>query len=143
MLLLFGQAVLSYPLPYYAAVDLLERAFFQGRPETPFPTMWALDGQLKVWGLALRVGLVVFTTLMAISIPHFAILMGLIGSFTGTMLSFIWPCYFHLKLKGPTLDWATVAYDCFVIFLGVLFGVIGIYYSFRALVEAFQIGLPF
>jgi vesicular inhibitory amino acid transporter len=41
------------------------------------------------------------------------------------------------------LDWGTVAYDCFVIFLGVLFGVIGIYYSFRALVKEFQIGLPF
>nr|SVE93556.1 EOG090X04HR [Scapholeberis mucronata] len=141
--ILVVKALLSYPLPYYAALDLLERAMFKGRPDTLFPKMWTLDGELKVWGLALRVGLVVFTTVMAISIPHFAILMGFIGSFTGTMLSFIWPCYFHLKLKGPTLDWGTVAYDCFVIFLGVLFGVIGIYYSFRALVEAFQIGLPF
>jgi solute carrier family 32 (vesicular inhibitory amino acid transporter) len=105
--------------------------------------MWGLDGQLKVWGLAVRVGLVVFTVLMAISIPHFAILMGFIGSFTGTMLSFIWPCYFHLKLKGPTLDWFTVAYDCFVIFLGILFGVVGISISFKALVDAFKIGLPF
>lgn len=135
--------MLSYPLPYYAALDLLERAFFKGRPETYFPTMWTLDKELKVWGLAFRVGLVVFTTVMAISIPHFAILMGFIGSFTGTMLSFIWPCYFHLKLKGPTLDWGTVAYDCFVIFLGILFGVIGIAISFTALVQAFQIGLPF
>ena len=139
----YRQALLSYPLPYYAALDLMERACFKGRPETTFPTMWTLDGELKVWGLALRVGMVAFTVVMAIWIPHFALLMGLIGSFTGTMLSFIWPCYFHLKLKGPTLDWGTVAYDCFVIFLGMLFGVIGFCVSFRALVEAFHVGLPF
>ncbi|PNF17061.1 hypothetical protein B7P43_G00846 [Cryptotermes secundus] len=137
------KAVLSYPLPYYAACELLERAFFKGRPETIFPTIWALDGELKVWGLAFRVGVVVVTVLMAISIPHFAILMGFIGSFTGTMLSFIWPCYFHLKLKRPHLDWGTVAYDCFVIFLGCLFGIIGVYDSGSALIKAFEIGLPF
>jgi vesicular inhibitory amino acid transporter len=137
------KAVLSYPLPFYAACELLERAFFKGRPETIFPTIWALDGELKVWGLAFRVGVVVITVLMAISIPHFAILMGFIGSFTGTMLSFIWPCYFHLKLKRPQLDWGTIAYDCFVIFLGCLFGIIGVYDSGSALSKAFQIGLPF
>ncbi|XP_067000615.2 vesicular inhibitory amino acid transporter [Anabrus simplex] len=137
------KAVLSYPLPFYAACELLERAFFKGRPDTIFPTIWALDGELKVWGLAFRVGVVVVTILMAISIPHFAILMGFIGSFTGTMLSFIWPCYFHLKLKRPTLDWGTVAYDYFVIFLGFLFGIIGVYDSGSALIKAFEIGLPF
>ncbi|KAK7867045.1 hypothetical protein R5R35_005685 [Gryllus longicercus] len=137
------KAVLSYPLPYYAACELLEKALFKGRPDTIFPTIWALDGELKVWGLAFRVGVVVVTVLMAISIPHFAILMGFIGSFTGTMLSFIWPCYFHLKLKRPSLDWGTVAYDCFVIFLGVLFCIIGVYDSGSALIKAFEIGLPF
>lgn len=137
------KAVLSYPLPYYAACELLERSFFRKRPDTVFPTIWALDGELKVWGLAFKVGVVVFTVLMAISIPHFAILMGFIGSFTGTMLSFIWPCYFHLKLKRDTLDRNTILYDYFVIFLGVLFGVVGVYDSGSALIKAFEIGLPF
>ncbi|RZF33340.1 hypothetical protein LSTR_LSTR007685 [Laodelphax striatellus] len=137
------KAILSYPLPYYAACELLEKSFFRGKPETPFPSIWHLDGELKVWGLAFRIGIVFFTIMMAIFIPHFAILMGFIGSFTGTMLSFIWPCYFHLKLKGDSLDLGTVAYDCFVIFLGVLFGVIGVYDSGSALIKAFQIGLPF
>ncbi|XP_046473431.1 vesicular inhibitory amino acid transporter [Neodiprion pinetum] len=137
------KAVLSYPLPYYAACELLERAFFRGRPKTPFPTIWTVDRELKVWGLAWRVGVIVFTILMAIFIPHFGILMGFIGSFTGTMLSFIWPCYFHLKLKRNSMEWGTVAYDCFIIFLGILFGVIGVYDSGSALIEAFEIGLPF
>lgn len=142
-LFLVVKAILSYPLPYYAACDILEKSFFKGRPETTFPSIWHLDGELRVWGLGFRVAVVFGTIMMAISIPHFAILMGFIGSCTGTMLSFVWPCYFHLKLKGHTLDWGTVAYDCFVIFLGCLFGIMGVYDSGSAMIKAFRIGLPF
>lgn len=108
-----------------------------------FLTATAGSTGLQVWGLAFKVGVVVFTVMLAIFIPHFAILMGFIGSFTGTMLSFIWPCYFHLQLKRDTLDRNTILYDYFIIFLGCLFGVIGIYDSGSALIKAFQIGLPF
>ena len=142
-IILVIKALLSYPLPYYAACELIEHSYFRGQPKTIGPSIWALDGELKVWGLGFRVIVVVFTILMAVFIPHFAILMGLIGSFTGTMLSFIWPCWFHLKIKGNTLAWKEVAFDWFVIVLGCLFGVIGITTSFYALVKAFQIGLPF
>ncbi|KAG5673493.1 hypothetical protein PVAND_003537 [Polypedilum vanderplanki] len=137
------KAVLSYPLPYFAACELLERAFFRGKPKTIFPKIWELDGELKVWGLMWRVGVIIFTILMACFIPHFSILMGFIGSFTGTMLSFIWPCYFHLKLKGHLLDQKDVAFDYFIIGLGLLFCFVGIYDSGNALVKAFEIGLPF
>ncbi|CAL4099611.1 unnamed protein product, partial [Meganyctiphanes norvegica] len=142
-LVLVVKAILSYPLPYYAAVELIENTYFKGKPKTPFASVWELDGELKVWGLAIRVIVVVITTVMAITIPHFAILMGLIGSFTGTMLSFIWPCWFHLKLKYNELEKGDIIYDYFVIFIGCVFGVIGITTSFYALVEAFAIGLPF
>jgi solute carrier family 32 (vesicular inhibitory amino acid transporter) len=42
------KAILSYPLPYYAACELLERALFRGKPKTYFPSVWELDGELKV-----------------------------------------------------------------------------------------------
>ncbi|CAG5055049.1 unnamed protein product [Parnassius apollo] len=44
---LVTKAVLSYPLPYYAACDLLERALFRGKPKTLFPTIYALDGSSR------------------------------------------------------------------------------------------------
>lgn len=115
-LTLVGKALLSYPLPYYAAAQLLEKAYFKRRPteenphgegEEPLPTCWERDGEFRVWAVGCRVGLVFVTLCFAVSIPHFAVLMGLIGSFTGTMLSFIWPCYFHLKLKWNELDQPT------------------------------------
>lgn len=137
------KALLSYPLPYYAACELLERAFFRGKPKTPFPTLYELDGELKVWGYAFRVGVIVGTIMMACFIPHFQILMGFIGNFTGTMLSFIWPCYFHLKIKGNQLTEEQKRWDYFIIGLGCTFGVVGIYDSGNALVNAFEIGLPF
>lgn len=138
---LVAKALLSYPLPYYASVELLEVAIFKGKPETKFPSCFDKDGNLTVWALSLRLGLVALTLVLAIFIPHFAILMGLIGSFTGTMLSFVWPCWFHLKIKRHQLKWYSKAIDAFIIFLGLVFGSIGIYYSGHALVRAFQ-GLP-
>ena len=48
-----------------------------------FLTCYDDEGYIKVWALSLRLFLVVFTAMMAIGIPHFSLLMALIGSFTG------------------------------------------------------------
>ncbi|KAK3091092.1 hypothetical protein FSP39_017053 [Pinctada imbricata] len=135
------KALFSYPLPYFAAVEILEETFFRGKPKTFFPQCIDSVGKLKVWGVALRLWLVIVTMLLAIFIPHFAILMGLIGSFTGTMLSFVWPCYFHLKIKWHKLRWYSRAWDIVIIILGLCCAAVGMYYSGRALVRALQ-GLP-
>lgn len=151
-LVLVVKALLSYPLPYYASACLIETTFFRGKPTEyrpdgegpqPFASCWTRDGDYRVWAVALRVGLVLFTLVMAVSIPHFALLMGLIGSFTGTMLSFVWPCYFHMKLKWDTLTTETKVWECSIIFIGVTCGIIGIYTSFSALVEAYHLPLPY
>ena len=68
------KALLSYPLPYFAATQLLESAFFRSKPteerpdgegNQPFPTCWGRDNDLRVWALTLRVLLVLFTMFMA------------------------------------------------------------------------------
>lgn len=68
------KALLSYPLPYYAAIHLLESSYFRGKPTDerpdgegiqPFPTCWARDNDLRVWAVALRVLLILFTMFMA------------------------------------------------------------------------------
>ena len=160
-LILVVKALLSYPLPYYAACELIEwelfkvnqdankdsqkaefSTFLQGKPETRFPTIWSVDGDLKVWGLGFRVAVVVLTILFAIVIPHFTILMGFIGSFTGCCLSFIWPAMFHLKLRRHTMSWMVMVYDIFIVFLGLFFGLTGMYYSGMALKKAFVLGVP-
>ena len=136
------KALLSYPLPYYAACDLMEKEMFQGKPETQFPSIWALDGELKIWGLGFRVGVIVITILFAVFIPHFSILMGFIGNFTGCLLSFVWPCVFHLYLRRHVMTWYTMCWDIFIILLGLLFALVGMYYSAKALNKAFLLGIP-
>ena len=143
-LTLVVKALLSYPLPFYAAAHLLEISFFKRRPTDahpegegaqPFASMWTKDGEYRVWAVALRVTLVMLTMFAATSIPHFALLLGFIGSFTGTMLSFVWPCYFHMYLRWNELDTRTVAWEVSIICLGVFFGVTGMYSSFTGLLE--------
>lgn len=58
--------------------------------------------------------------LMAIFVPHFAILMGLIGSFTGNMLSLVWPAYFHLRIKGASVGFFRRAIDVLIVLFGLL-----------------------
>ncbi|XP_045160323.2 vesicular inhibitory amino acid transporter-like [Mercenaria mercenaria] len=139
--ILVAKALLSYPLPYFAAVELIETALFQGRGISVFPSCLNDKKELKIWAIALRFGLVLFTMLLAIGIPYFAILMSLIGSFTGTMLSFVWPCHFHLRLRWYRMKWYEKATDIIIILLGLVFGSIGIYYSAHALAQAVH-GLP-
>lgn len=132
-LILVLKALLSYPLPYFASIELLEAQFFKGKK---FPSCFSADGSIREWALALRICLVLFTLFMAISIPHFALLMGLVGNITGTMLSFIWPCVFHLQLKRHLLTTAKRVCNMTIIGLGAFFGLIGIYYSSMQLSRA-------
>ena len=147
-LTLVGKALLSYPLPYFAAASLLEKAYFKSKPteanpsgegDQPFPSIYERDGEYRVWGVACRVALVLVTLLFAISIPHFALLMGLIGSFTGTMLSFIWPCYFHMKLKWDQMETHSKVWEVFIICTGVVCGIIGFTTSLSSLIDAYHI----
>ncbi len=158
-LILVVKALLSYPLPFFASVELLESSIFvndQTRqaedPETmerkrkksiSFETKplimsscFNTDGNLKYWAIILRVLLILFTLFLAIYIPHFAILMGLIGSITGTSLSLIWPCYFHIYLKRKSLRWFQIAADVFIIIIGIIISITGVFYSSYALSRA-------
>jgi len=141
-MVLVVKALLSYPLPYYAACDLIEHEMFRGKPDTQFPSIWSLDGELKIWGLAYRIGIVLVTIIFAVFIPHFSILMGFIGNFTGCLLSFVWPCIFHLYLRRHLMSWYTMCWDIFIIFLGIMFGLFGMYYSGKALQKAYVLGIP-
>jgi vesicular inhibitory amino acid transporter len=141
-MILVIKALLSYPLPFYAACDLIEGEMFRGKPDTMFPSIWGLDGNLKIWGLAFRVGIIVGTIGFAVIIPHFSILMGFIGNFTGCLLSFVWPCIFHLYIRRKSMSWYTMLWDIFIILLGCMFALVGMYYSGKALFKAYELGMP-
>lgn len=141
-----ASAILTYPrhsdIPMFLGPVEKNPHANQGKPKTRFPSIWALDGELKMWGFAFRIVIVVVTIIFAVVIPHFTILMGFIGNMTGICLSFIWPSFFHLKLRRHVISWYTMCYDMFIIFLGLMFGIVGMYYSGRAMKRAFELGVP-
>lgn len=149
-IILIVKALLSYPLPYYASVELLEASLFLNEdeyhtygqqilktrsPVFPF-SCYLADGDLKFWAVLLRISLIMFTLFLAVFIPHFAYLMALIGSITGTMLSLIWPCYFHLYLKRRSLLWHQKLINILIILFGFLITITGVYNSSTELAKA-------
>ncbi|XP_077467292.1 vesicular inhibitory amino acid transporter-like [Stigmatopora argus] len=141
-LFLVAKALLSYPLPFFAAVEVLEKSLFNqggdGGGRGPFPDCYGPGGRLKSWGLGLRVALVVFTLLMAVFVPHFALLMGLTGSLTGAGLCFLLPSLFHLKLQWRKLLWHHVFFDVAIFVIGGICAISGLIHSVEGLVEAYR-----
>uniref|UniRef100_A0A1I7X805 Aa_trans domain-containing protein n=1 Tax=Heterorhabditis bacteriophora TaxID=37862 RepID=A0A1I7X805_HETBA len=132
------KALLSYPLPFYAAVQLLKDNLFRGIANTPFTGCYSPDGSLREWALFLRIVLLLFTLFIALSVPYLIELMGLIGNITGTMLSFIWPALFHLHIKGKKMVDRDKKFDQFIIGMGCTICISGVYFSLMELIRAVQ-----
>ncbi|GMS88984.1 hypothetical protein PENTCL1PPCAC_11159 [Pristionchus entomophagus] len=137
-LVLVVKALLSYPLPFFAAVHIIRDNFFKGTKKTMFTGCYSLDGSLREWALFLRILLILFTLFVALSVPYLIEVMGLIGNITGTMLSFIWPALFHLKLKSVGMVDRDRKFDQFIIGLGSLICLSGFYFSAKQLHLAIQ-----
>lgn len=135
---LVAKALLSYPLPFFAAVEVLEKSLFQDGGRGFFADCYGPSGQLKSWGLGLRVALVVFTLLMAVFVPHFALLMGLTGSLTGAGLCFLLPSLFHLKLQWRNLLWHHVFFDVAIFVIGGICAISGFIHSIEGLIEVYR-----
>jgi vesicular inhibitory amino acid transporter len=120
------KALLSYPLPYFAACELILPKF-------------SLSNDMKTWKTILaRIIIILSTLIMALCIPHFAQLMGFIGSITGVFLSLIWPCYFYLYLKNYSLSWTTICGNLAIIIFGFMCTISGIIDSSRELARKFR-----
>ncbi|KAJ1348809.1 Vesicular GABA transporter [Parelaphostrongylus tenuis] len=137
-LVLVIKALFSYPLPFYAAVQLLKDNLFRGIKTTPFTGCYSSDGSLRDWALFLRILLLLFTLFIALSVPYLIELMGLIGNITGTMLSFIWPALFHLRIRGERMVDRDRRFDQMIVVLGSSICITGIYFSFAELLRAIK-----
>ena len=91
------------------------------------------------WLLLTRSLIFTFVLFMAVMVPHFGLVMAFVGSFAGTLLSFIFPCAFHITLKWRQLRWYSILIRIKVIIFGLLCGTLGLYFSGRDLVEAFSL----
>eukprot|EP00062_Callorhinchus_milii_P013978 gi/632962763/ref/XP_007897500.1/ PREDICTED: vesicular inhibitory amino acid transporter-like [Callorhinchus milii] len=122
---LVAKALLSYPLPFYAAAEVLQNCLLK---------LGSIEGKV----LILRGCLLLSTLLMAMFMPHFTLLMGLTGSVTGTAMTFLLPSFFHLKLLWHKLGHFERFLDISILLLGLFCAISGIFCSAKGLILALQ-----
>ncbi|XP_064915601.1 vesicular inhibitory amino acid transporter-like [Columba livia] len=127
-LCLLTKALLSYPLPFFAATETVYACISRGN---------CSNYRSPLFALGVRGSFLLLTLLMAMFIPHFALLMGLTGSVTGAAMTFLLPSLFHLKLKWKKLSLLEKCADIFVFILGFLCSLAGIVCSIKGLLEVF------
>jgi len=123
----------SFPLPLFVVVET-----FDNNLGPYFPHLAKGTKYHWYWLLLTRTILVTFALFIALVVPHFGLLMGFVGSFTGTCLSFGFPCIAHLKLRWKYLRWYHITGEIVLIVFGVLAGGLGLVYSGKALVDSFR-----
>ncbi|XP_033108463.1 vesicular inhibitory amino acid transporter-like [Anneissia japonica] len=128
------KSLLSYPLMIFIVVNSLDAMQLHVLPPCYSSNP---DKRPPNWAMIFRTLLVLFTLFLAIVIPHYTLLMGVTGSLTAPWLDFILPCLFHLKLKWHRLTGKQVFMDIVVIFVALFGGIVGLFYSSKALIQAY------
>uniref|UniRef100_A0AAV2KGL2 Vesicular inhibitory amino acid transporter n=1 Tax=Knipowitschia caucasica TaxID=637954 RepID=A0AAV2KGL2_KNICA len=123
---LLVKTLLSYPLPFYSAAEILQTWILKDR-SSPKP------GTLPLPVLLLRCSLLLSSLLLALLLPSFSLLMGLTGSVTGAAMTLVLPCAFHLQLQWHGLSTRGKVIDWCVLVLGVLCSVSGVFCSVKRL----------
>ncbi|XP_037082211.1 amino acid transporter AVT3B-like [Pollicipes pollicipes] len=101
----------TYPLMVFPVVTIIEK-----RLPASYNTTFR--------GNALRLLLVLTSGLVVVLIPNFANLMAIIGGTCCTLLAFILPGLFHLKLRRRSISPREKYFDIFLICIGMLGAVI-------------------
>ncbi|XP_041831290.1 vesicular inhibitory amino acid transporter-like [Melanotaenia boesemani] len=132
-LCLLAKALLSYPLPFYAAAEILQTCLLKDAPVLFYSKNG--DRGLSHPALMVRGALLVTSYVLALLVPRFSLLMGLTGSVTGATMTLILPCLFHLRLKWGQLTVRDRLIDVGILSMGVICSVSGMICSVKRLVE--------
>ncbi|KAF1376804.1 hypothetical protein PFLUV_G00215240 [Perca fluviatilis] len=131
-LCLLAKALLSYPLPFYSAAEILQTCLLG---DVPLNSKHVGRGVSRP-ALLVRTALLMTSYLLALLVPSFSLLMGLTGSVTGAAMTLILPCLFHLRLQWGRLTVRDQLIDVCILSLGVICSVSGVICSVKRLVGA-------
>nr|AKN21634.1 slc32a-1 [Schmidtea mediterranea] len=124
----------SIPLVMFVISERIDEIFQYHFPSSMWP-----GGVLYWYWLLLSRGIIMtLSMLMAMIVPHFALVMGLVGSITGSCLTFIFPGIFSLSLKRSELTKLQKVYRILIIATGIFFGISGTIVSMIDIVQNFK-----
>lgn len=117
----------TYPMMMFPVSDVLEDLIFRESMKPP-TTYWP--------SRSFRLFIVLTTATIAYTLPNFGKFLELVGASICTLLGFILPCFFHLKVFGRSelKIWQYVL-DVAIIGIGIFFGVVGTYDAILKLME--------
>lgn len=119
----------TYPLQLFVATDILEEKMFD----------LSLKSKFEYWRQNnFRMFLVLFTVLIAVSVPKFGLLIGLIGSIGSAALQFIFPSLIYLKLFWVNMKLIKKILLIGYIIIGVSVGIFGTVSNIFSLVEYYK-----
>ncbi|XP_068199374.1 vesicular inhibitory amino acid transporter-like [Antennarius striatus] len=132
-LCLLAKALLSYPLPFYSAAEILQSCLL--RDAAAASSLHSKHGGRGVsrQALLVRGALLMTSYLLALLVPRFSLLMGLTGSVTGAAMTLVLPCLCHLRLQGGRLSVKEGLMDVCILSLGVVSSVSGVICSIKRL----------
>ena len=117
----------TYPMMMFPVSDVLEDLLFKETMKPPrsyWPSRW------------FRCCMVLTTATIAYTLPNFGKFLELVGASICTLLGFILPCYFHLKVFGKSeLSIWQYMLNIAIIGIGIFFGVVGTWDAILKLME--------
>lgn len=108
---------LTYPIMMFPVSDVLENLILSNKNKPP---------RRFCPSRTVRVMIVLVTATIAYVLPNFGKFLELVGASICTLLGFILPCYFHLRVFGrkemKMFEWV---FNLFIIIVAVFFAVVG------------------
>lgn len=84
--------------------------------------------------IIIRTALVIFTAILAMVIPKFALFINLVGAFAGTTLAFILPCYLYIVVFKDEISNISRTFHKVIIVLGIGLGIMSFLTSLYELI---------
>ena len=131
--LVITNVILAFPLVMFVVLETWDDKMLPH-----FPNLSKGSRFHWFWLLLTRPLIFTFGTLLAVSVPHFGLVMGLLGSITGSCLCFVFPCVFHLKLKWKNLRWYHIILRLAIVVFGVSCGGLGAVFTGKELAAAIK-----
>lgn len=130
------------PLPTVLQIAMIFFTFFT-IPMASFVAFELLDNSVKrhfhvlgkmTWIILSRLVCMAFVLLIALLVPHFGLVVSLIGSVRGTAITLVLPPLFYIMLKTHKLKTYKLILSWFVMIFGSCAGLLGFYSSIKILV---------
>ena len=127
----------SYALPLFTLITIVHKAKITCIP-TCFPDeKHPLTVKERVMIYSLRSLFVVFTVAVAVLLPQFSLLMAVIGSISGVLLTLVFPCLFDVILHLDHISSRRYVINLLIVCVGVLSGGFGFVFSLIAIMKLY------